>query len=56
MSHKTYILSWSDNFTYRQVLTIIQENTYKEFYNSSNYTWDNISIGNQTIWLHDNLH
>ena len=30
---ETYILSWSDNFTYRQI-TIIQENTYKQF-------WDN---------------
>ena len=44
---ETYILSWSDNFTYRQVATIIQENTYKQFWdNASNYTWDNISIGN----------
>ena len=44
---ETYILSWSDNFTYRQIATIIQENTYKEFWdNASNYTWDNISIGN----------
>ena len=44
---ETYILSWSDNFTYRQVATIIQENTYKEFWdNASNYQWDNITIGN----------
>ena len=44
---ETYILSWSDNFTYRQITRIIQENTYKQFWdNASNYTWDNISIGN----------
>ena len=44
---ETYILSWSDNFTYRQTASIIQENTYKQFWdNASNYTWDNISIGN----------
>ena len=43
----TTILSWSDNFTYGQSASQEQENTYKSFWdNASNYTWDNISIGN----------
>ena len=44
---ETHIYSWSDNFTYGQSATQEQENTYKQFWdNASNYTWDNISIGN----------
>ena len=44
---ETHILSWSDNFTIGQSATQEQENTYKSFWdNASNYTWDNISIGN----------
>ena len=44
---ETQILSWSDNFTRGQVPNLIQEQTYKDFWdNASNQTWDNISIGN----------
>ena len=44
---ETQILSWSDNFTKGQVPNLIQEQTYKDFWdNASNQTWDNISIGN----------
>ena len=44
---ETHILSLSDNFTIGQSATQEQENTYKLFWdNASNYTWDNISIGN----------
>ena len=43
----TTILSWSDNFTRGQVPNLIQEQTYKDFWdNASSQTWDNISIGN----------
>ena len=43
---ETFIYSWSDNFTYNQVATQEQQNTYKAFWdNASNYEWDNISIG-----------
>ena len=43
----TTILSWSDNFTKGQVPNLIQEQTYKDFWdNASSQTWDNISIGN----------
>ena len=43
---ETNIYSWSDNFTYNQVATQEQQNTYKSFWdNASNYEWDNISIG-----------
>ena len=43
---ETFIYSWSDNFTYNQVATQEQQNTYKSFWdNASNYEWDNISIG-----------
>ena len=43
---ETFIYSWSDNFTYNQVATQEQQNTYKAFWdNASNYQWDNISIG-----------
>ena len=43
---ETHIYSWSDNFTYNQVATQEQQNTYKAFWdNASNYEWDNISIG-----------
>jgi len=44
---ETQILSWSDNFTKGQVPNLIQEQTYKDFWdNASSQTWDNISIGN----------
>ena len=44
---ETQILSWSDNFTRGQVPNLIQEQTYKDFWdNASSQTWDNISIGN----------
>ena len=44
---ETQILSWSDNFTRGQVPNLIQEQTYKDFWdNASSHTWDNISIGN----------
>lgn len=44
---ETYILSWSDNFTFRTRATQTQEDTYKAFWdNASNYQWDNITIGN----------
>ena len=44
---ETQILSWSDNFTKGQVPNLIQEQTYKDFWdNASRQTWDNISIGN----------
>ena len=43
----TTILSWSDNFTYGQTASQEQTQIYKDFWdNASNYTWDNISIGN----------
>ena len=44
---ETQILSWSDNFTRGRVPNLIQEQTYKDFWdNASSQTWDNISIGN----------
>ena len=44
---ETQILFWSDNFTKGQVPNLIQEQTYKDFWdNASSQTWDNISIGN----------
>ena len=44
---ETQTLSWSDNFTKGQVPNLIQEQTYKDFWdNASSQTWDNISIGN----------
>ena len=44
---ETQILSWSDNFMRGQVPNLIQEQTYKDFWdNASSQTWDNISIGN----------
>ena len=44
---ETQILSWSDNFTKGQVPNLIQEQSYKDFWdNASSQTWDNISIGN----------
>ena len=44
---ETQILSWSDNFTRGQVPNLIQEQTYKDFWdNASSQSWDNISIGN----------
>ena len=43
----TTILSWSDNFTRGMKPSQIQEQTYKDFWDSaSSQTWDNISIGN----------
>ena len=43
----THTLLWSDNFTYNTTPTQTQRQTYIDFWdNASNYSWDNISIGN----------
>ena len=43
----THTLLWSDNFTYNTIPTQTQRQTYIDFWdNASNYSWDNISIGN----------
>jgi len=43
----THIFLWSDNFTYNTTPTQTQRQTYIDFWdNASNYSWDNISIGN----------
>ena len=43
----THTFSWSDNFTYNVASTQTQRQTYIDFWdNASNYSWDNISIGN----------
>ena len=43
----THIFSWTDNFTYNVASTQTQRQTYIDFWdNASNYSWDNISIGN----------
>ena len=43
----THTFSWSDNFTYNVASTQTQRQTYIDFWDSaSNYSWDNISIGN----------
>jgi len=43
----THTLLWSDNFTFNITPTQSQRQTYIDFWdNASNYSWDNISIGN----------
>ena len=43
---ETYILSWSDNFTYRQNHQDTRKYLQRILGQSIHYTWDNISIGN----------
>ena len=43
----THTLLWSDNFTYNTIPTQTQRQTYIDFWDkATNYSWDNISIGN----------